>query len=74
MTPFASDQWVMLVLTFLLGLVIGMYLLSGRKWKQRYNEELARREALERELREMDVVRSAAARHPVDVDNRAGRI
>ena len=51
MTPFSSDQWVMLPLAFLLGLFVGMMFLSGGKWKRRYREEVARREALEREYK-----------------------
>jgi hypothetical protein len=68
-TPFAPDQWVILLLMFLLGLFLGMYLLSGRKWKRRYREEVAHRERLEREHRENDSLRRAEAaserRHPV---------
>ncbi len=51
MTPFATDQWVMLILAFLLGLFLGGWLLAGTKWKRRYREEVARREALEREYK-----------------------
>ena len=69
MTPFASDQWVILLLMFLLGLFLGMYFLSGRKWKRRYREEVAHRERLEREHREADSLRRAEAaserRHPI---------
>jgi len=79
-TPFAPDQWVILLLLFLLGLFVGMYLLSGRKWKRRYREEVAhrerlerehreevsRRETLERDHRELQSTRVAADRHPVD--------
>ena len=51
MTPFAPDQYIILALVFALGLVLGMYLLAGGKWKRRYREEVARREALEREYK-----------------------
>ncbi len=51
MTPFDTDQWVILILVFLLGLFLGGYLLAGTKWKRRYREEVARREALEREYK-----------------------
>ena len=51
MTPFENDQWVMLVLVFLLGLFLGGWLLAGTKWKRRYREEVVRREALEREYK-----------------------
>jgi len=70
------DQLVIYILVFLLGLVIGMALMAGGKWKGRYKEEhrlrqeeIRRREVLEKEhetLRtrsgEMDSLRHAAAR------------
>ena len=82
MMTFTSDQWVILGLTFALGLLIGMWLTSGgrRKWKNRYTEEMDKRRALEKthqereahwtsrekEWREQDSLRSAAAaRGPV---------
>ena len=54
MVVFTSDQWVIVALVFLLGLLIGAFLTAGgrRKWKARYREESARREALEREIRD----------------------
>lgn len=61
MTPFAPDQHIMLALAFVLGLVLGMYLLAGGKWKRRYKEEVRRREALEKELR------AVPHTHPGDV-------
>ncbi len=73
MTPFTTDQWVIVILVFLLGLFLGMFFLAGPKWKRRYRDEYRRREELEREnarLRaeasEMHSLRGAAARHPVD--------
>ena len=74
MTPFASDQYIILALVFVLGLVLGMYLLAGGKWKHRYKEEARLRADLERDnqrLRkheaEWEALRasSAASRHPV---------
>ena len=78
MTSFTSDQWIILALVFLLGLLIGAFLSAGgrRKWKTRYREETDRRAALEREhsereahwstrekeWREQDSLRAAAAR------------
>jgi uncharacterized membrane-anchored protein YhcB (DUF1043 family) len=68
-TPFAPDQWVVLILVFLLGLLIGMFMMAGNKWKRRYHDEVRAREELERENerlrrdeREMDSLRGAAAR------------
>ena len=54
MVGFTSDQWVIVALVFVLGLLIGAFLTAGgrRKWKARYREEAARREAIENELRD----------------------
>jgi hypothetical protein len=56
MEAFSPDQWLILLLAFLLGLVLGLALRSNTKWKRRYREESAlradeaqRREALETE-------------------------
>ncbi len=66
MTPFSPDQYIILALVFVLGLVLGMYLLSGGKWKRRYKEEVRRREALEVEHRRMEKMHAGG----VTVDNR----
>ena len=76
MIAFTSDQWIIVALVFLLGLLIGAFLTAGgrRKWKARYRDEAERREALEnehqhrraeweereREWRERDSLRAAA--------------
>ncbi|HYE28372.1 MAG TPA: hypothetical protein VEA61_09085 [Allosphingosinicella sp.] len=69
MTLFTPDQWLIVGLVFLLGLVLGMALMAGGKWKRRYREERARAAELEAENRrlqkdaaEMDSLRQAAAR------------
>lgn len=71
MLNFTSDQWVIVALIFVLGLLVGGFLFSGggRKWKHRYNAEVTRRIDLEktyatreREWREQDSLRAAAAR------------
>ena len=51
MTTFTHDQWIILALVFILGLLIGVFLTAGgrRKWKTRYRDETERRETLERE-------------------------
>ena len=51
MIAFTSDQWIIIALVFVLGLLVGAFLFagSGRKWKHRYRSEIDRREALERE-------------------------
>ena len=69
MMQFTTDQWIILLLVFLLGLLVGGFIFSGggRKWKHRYNSEVERREELERfhaerekEWRERDSLRAAA--------------
>ena len=78
MVGFTSDQWMILALVFLLGLLIGAFLLagSGRKWKTRYREEIRRREEIEhrhkererewetreKDWRERDTLRGAAVK------------
>ena len=42
MTLFTPDQWLIVALVFVLGLVLGMALMAGGKWKRRYREERAR--------------------------------
>jgi len=68
-TLFTPDQWLIVALVFLLGLVLGVALMAGGKWKRRYREERARCAELEAENRrlqkdsaEMDSLRQAAAR------------
>src|SRR5687768_14096393 len=72
MLNFTSDQWVIIALIFVLGLLVGAFLFSGggRKWKTRYNAEVERRrdlenmhQAREKEWREQDSLRSAALRN-----------
>jgi hypothetical protein len=45
------NLWAICILVFLLGLLIGIFLTAGgrRKWKTRYNSEVERRQALEKE-------------------------
>jgi uncharacterized membrane-anchored protein YhcB (DUF1043 family) len=75
MDPFTVNQWIVVLLVFVLGLVIGMYLFAGAKWKRRYREEARLRGELEAENKrlrseaaESHTLRGAAARHPVDRD------
>jgi predicted histidine transporter YuiF (NhaC family) len=81
---FTSDPnvWVIYVLVFILGLLIGVFLTAGgrRKWKERYNSEVDRRRELEKaheqrakewderekEWRERDSLRAAAVKTPPD--------
>ena len=85
MISFTSDQWVIIALVFVLGLLVGGFLFagSGRKWKHRYRAEEQRREELERthreredhwsgrekEWREQDSLRAAAIKDRRDVDS-----
>ncbi len=69
MPAFTNDQWLMIGLVFLLGIVVGMMLMAGGKWKRRYRDEAAKRQALEtenaklrRDAGEMDSLRQAAAK------------
>jgi hypothetical protein len=77
MQAFTLDQWLVVLLAFLLGLFLGMAFLAGSKWKRRYREEVARREAVEaenaqlrRDAAEMDSLRHAAARDEARHDDR----
>jgi len=72
------NMWAIAGLVFLLGLLIGAFLTAGgrRKWKARYRDEVATRESWEREharlkqetderekeWRERDSLRAAAAK------------
>ena len=76
MVAFTSDQWIILALVFVLGLLVGAFLFAGtgRKWKTRYRDEVKDREAIEerhrdrerewdereKEWRERDSLRAAA--------------
>ena len=82
MLNFTSDQWVIVALIFVLGLLVGGFLFSGggRKWKQRYTSEVDRRSELEKshalrekDWREQDSLRAAAERNrPVAAAGRTG--
>jgi hypothetical protein len=56
MMQFTSDQWVILGLVLVLGLLIGAFLFAGggSKWKTRYREEARKREELEERHRERE--------------------
>jgi len=79
MMAFTSDQWIILALVFVLGLLIGAFLFAGggRKWKTRYREEARRREEIEKrheedakEWRERDSLRAAAVKDRVPPEER----
>jgi hypothetical protein len=76
------NLWAICGLVFVLGLLIGIFLTAGgrRKWRTRYDSEVSRRrelektheervrdwEAKEKDWRERDSLRDAAARTPRD--------
>jgi len=77
MLQFSTDQWIIVLLVFMLGLFIGGFVFSGggRKWKHRYNNEVDRRTELERvhadrekEWRERDSLRAAALKGDRNAD------
>ena len=74
MIGFTSDQWVIVALIFILGLLIGAFLTAGgrRKWKARYREESARREKIEHELRDDRARWDAREREWRDQDSTRG--
>ena len=47
MPQFTDDQWLLIALVFLLGLILGMAIMASGKWKNRYREEVRKREAAE---------------------------
>jgi uncharacterized membrane-anchored protein YhcB (DUF1043 family) len=86
MLAFTQDQWIIIGLIFVLGLLIGMFLTAGgrRKWKSRYDLEHKRVADLERthkereahwadrekEWRERDSVRGSSVRDERHSDDR----
>jgi hypothetical protein len=76
------NLWAICGLVFVLGLLIGIFLTAGgrRKWRTRYDAEVSRRRELEKtheervrdwetkekDWRERDSLRDAAARRPRD--------
>ena len=86
MTVFTPDQWIIIGLVFVLGLLMGVFLTSGgrRKWRTRYNDERKRIDDLQREhkereahwtnrekeWREQDSLRAAAVKDRRDPEER----
>jgi hypothetical protein len=78
MSIFTHEQWIIVALVFVLGMLVGLFLTSGgrKKWKTRYFDERKRLEDREREYsdrekhwagqekewRERDSLRAAAVR------------
>jgi hypothetical protein len=78
MPQFTPDQWLIVGLVFLLGLILGMAMMAGTKWKTRYREEVRKREAaeadrsrLESQLKHAEARTIAThARDPIPADRR----
>jgi len=77
MLNFDPNQVVIYALVFVLGLLVGGFLFTGggRKWKGKYNAEVERRKeiearhvAAEKDWRERDSLRGAAAKDRPAVD------
>ena len=70
---FTPDQWLILLLAFVLGLVLGMAMLASPKWKTRYREEVTRREEVEAEnarlKREFDAEHDRLRRESSEMDS-----
>ena len=49
MPEFTPNEWLIVALVFIFGLLVGMALMAGTKWKRRYREEVRRREEAEAE-------------------------
>jgi hypothetical protein len=71
MSIFTHEQWIIVALVFVLGMLVGLFLTSGgrKKWKTRYHDERKRLEdrekhwsGQEKEWRERDSLRAAAAK------------
>ena len=61
MEAFTTDQWLLLLLVFVLGVIIGMAFLASPKWKRRYreearlrSEEVRKREGLEADRQHLE--------------------
>ncbi len=56
MVSFTPDQWVIVALIFVLGMLVGIFMTAGgrRKWKTRHHDEISRREALEAEHKDRE--------------------
>ena len=76
MPEFTPNEWFILALVFVLGLILGMAAMASGKWKHRYREEVRKREAaeaersrLESELRQAET-RTVATQASLDVRDR----
>jgi uncharacterized membrane-anchored protein YhcB (DUF1043 family) len=86
MSIFTQDQWLIVALVFVLGILVGAFMTAGgrKKWKTRYYDEQKRLKAREaeynerekhwagqeKEWRERDSLRDAAVRDRRDPGDR----
>ena len=86
MTTFTQDQWIILALVLILGLLVGAFMTAGgrKKCKTRYHDERKRLEereraydereqhwaAQEKDWRERDSLRAAAVKDRREPDDR----
>jgi hypothetical protein len=47
MPGFTPNEWLIVLLVFVLGLLLGMAAMAGGKWKRLYREEVKKRQAAE---------------------------
>ncbi len=57
MIAFTLNEWMVVLLAFLLGLILGMFLLASPKWKRRYREEARLRAEETRRREELEAER-----------------
>ena len=63
MPEFTANEWFILALVFVLGFILGMAAMASGKWKNRYREEVRKREAAEAERSRLESqLRHAEAR------------
>ena len=63
MPDFTPNEWLIVALVFILGLILGMAAMAGNKWKGRYRDEVRKREAAEAERSRLESqLRHAEAR------------
>ena len=76
MAAYDLNDWLILGLAFLLGLLIGMALLASGKWKGRYRDEVRRREEAEKErderIRELEAENERLRKDGREMDSLRG--
>ena len=57
MVAFTPNEWLVLALVFVAGLLLGMFLMAGGKWKRRYKEEARLRQEDRKRIAELETER-----------------